>query len=178
MSTYNLRQELIKIARKDVGKVEVTKNQAPFIKKLWPATTYPEGYENREPYCAAGIAYCVQQWLLNADVRNALGLTEKTAEKWRCKSAAVTGWIRWAKDTSGVKVLPRSVILHAGDLAVYKWENGSRHIETVVDDDNTKDGPFVAIGYNTDEAGSRDGQGTWQKPRSRSQIECFIRMLP
>lgn len=178
MSTYNLRQELIKIARKDVGKTEVTKNQAPWIKKFWTATTYPEGYENREPYCAAGLSYWVQQWLLNVDVRNALGLTEKTAEKWRCKSAAVVEWIKWAKATAGVKVLPRSVILHAGDLAVYKWDNGSRHIEVVVDDDNTKDGPMVCIGANTNSAGSRDGEGTYEKPRSRGQIECFIRTLP
>lgn len=173
MSTYSLRQELIKIARKDVGKVEVTKNQAPFIKKLWPATTYPEGYENREPYCAAGMAYCVQQWLLNVDVRNALGLSVEEAEKWRCKSAAVAGWVSWAKKTKGVKVLPKNCILHAGDLAVYSYS----HLECVTNDDNTEDGPFVAIGFNTNAAGSRDGEGCFEKPRSRSQIECFIRML-
>jgi len=174
MSTYNLRQQLLTIARKDVGKVEETKNQAPFIKKLWPATTYPEGYANREPYCAAGVAYCVQQWLLSEQVRKALGLTVDGAEKWRCKSAAVSGWVSWAKKTKGVKVLPKNCILHAGDLAVYEFS----HIELVVDDDNTETGPMVCIGFNTDEAGSRDGQGCWQKPRSRSQVQCFIRMLP
>lgn len=42
-TSLDLRRELVGIARLDRGKTEVTKNQAPWIKKYWPATSYPEG---------------------------------------------------------------------------------------------------------------------------------------
>jgi hypothetical protein len=178
MSTYDLRLKLLEIARLDRNKVEVTKNQAPWIAKLWPATTYPNGMENREPYCAAGVAYCVKQWLLEEEVREALGFTTVAqGEKWRCKSASVykadDSWLNWAKKTEGVTVLPKTCILHAGDLAVYSYS----HIEMVTDDDNTTTGAFLAIGYNTDKAGSADGEGCYEKPRNRAKIKNFIRLL-
>jgi hypothetical protein len=115
MSTFALRQKLIDIARKDVGKTEVTKNQAPWIAKYWPATTYPDGMDNREPYCAAAQAYCLREWLKLKEVLTALGMTKEQAEKWRCKSASVfkasDSWLNWAKSAKGVKVLPKNSIL-------------------------------------------------------------------
>lgn len=173
MSTYPLRQKLIEIARRDRNLVEETKNQAPWIRKLWPATTYPKGFANREPYCAAGVAYCVQQWLQYPDVCAALGKTQEQAAAWRCKSAAAFEWEKWAVQKK-LTVLPKNCILHAGDLVIYN----KSHIEIVTDDDNTKTGPFTAIGYNTNAAGSRDGEGCFEKPRSRGDVKCFIRILP
>lgn len=177
MSTYDLRLKLIEIARLDRNKVEVTKNQAPWIAKLWPATSYPDGMQNREPYCAAGMAYCVREWLRDKTVLAALGMTAQQAEKWRCKSASVfkaeNSWLNWAKQAKGVTILPKTSILHAGDLAVYSYS----HIEMVTDDDNTTTGAFVAIGYNTDKSGSADGEGCYEKPRNRAKIKNFIRLL-
>jgi hypothetical protein len=173
MSTYLTRLALVNIARRDVGKTEVSKNRAPWIEKLWPATSYPKGHENREPYCAAGVAYCVREWLKLQQTLDAFKMTPAQTEKWRCKSAAVAGWYEWAQETSGVMVLPKSTILHAGDLVIYTYS----HIELVADDDGTKDGPFTVIGYNTDAGGSRDGEGCYEKPRSRKSVKCFIRML-
>ncbi len=179
MSTYHLRQRLLRLARFDVGQVEDTKNQAIWIKKLWPATTYGiEGYHDRAPYCAAGVAYVVKEWLLDEDVRAALGLTLPQAEKWRCKAASVKNdpddnWLSWAAAAKGVEILHRNCILHAGDLVIYMYS----HIEIVTNDDGTETGPFVAIGYNTNAAGSRDGEGCFEKPRSRDRVQCFIRLL-
>lgn len=178
MSTYPLRKLLIEIARQDRDKVEVTKNQAPWISKLWKSTSYPDGMQNREPYCAAGMAYCVDIWLENSKVREAMGLTEAQAEKWRCRSASVfraeDSWLNWAKQAKGVTVLPKTCILHAGDLVIYSYS----HIEMVTDDDGTTDGAMVCIGYNTDQSGSADGQGCFEKPRNRSKVKNFIRLLP
>jgi len=181
MSTFLIRQQLLSIARRDVGKVENTDNRAPWIAKLWPATATPYFYNigNRDypkgnpPYCAAGVCYSVREWLKLPQALQALKMTPVQAEKWRCKSAAVAGWYEWAQHTSGVMVLPKSCILHAGDLVIYTYS----HIEIVSDDDGTKDGPFVAIGYNTDAGGSRDGEGCFEKPRSRKSVKCFIRVL-
>src|SRR5689334_4922697 len=97
MSTLALRQRLIAIADKDVGQMETSRNHGPAIEKFWPATSYPEGYANREPYCAAGVSYWVREWLKDPSVLAALGKTPQEAEKWRCKSARAFDWIDWAK---------------------------------------------------------------------------------
>lgn len=172
--TYHLRQKWIEIARRDKGKVETTKNHGQWIEKLWPLTNYPDGYKNREPYCAAGMAYCLHHWLLHEDVRKALGLADfKAADKWRCQSAVAFEWLNWAKKRNLI-ILPAYIILHAADIAVYSHS----HIELVTDDDDTPTGPFVAIGYNTNASGSRDGEGCHEKPRFRNNVKNFIRILP
>lgn len=172
MSTYDLRKQHVAIARKDVGKVEIGKNQGDWIKKYWPATSYTDGYSNKEPYCAAAQAYWLQQWLKNQAVLDALKMTTAQAEKWRCKSAAAFGWTTWAKD-KGLEILPKNCILHMGDIVVYSYS----HIEIVSDDDGTKTGPFTAIGANTNAAGSADGDGCFEKPRNRAKVREFIRLL-
>jgi len=172
MSTFAIRKKLIDIARLDVGKVEVSKNQSPWIAKLWTATTYPEGMQERQPYCAAGASYGLREWLKLPEVLEALKMTPEQAEKWRCKSAAVREWSKWAR-AHKLRILPKHSILKTGDIVIYDYS----HIEFVTDDDGTPKGPFVAVGYNTNSAGSRDGEGAFEKPRSRSKVECFIRIL-
>lgn len=170
--TYPLRAALVKIARADVGQVEQTKNRAPWIEKLWSATTYPKGHEERQPYCAAGMAWCVREWLKLPEVRAALKLSETAAETWRCKSPAAFEWKKWSV-RHGVPVLSKNVVLRAADIVIYTYS----HIELVTDDDGTTTGPFTAIGYNTNAAGARDGEGCFEKPRSRKGVLCFIRLL-
>ena len=171
-TTYELRRRWCDLARLDVGRKEVTRNTAPWIAKLWPATNYPDGMAELEPYCAAGMAYTKQQWLTLPEVLDALGKTPEEAEKWRCKSAVAFDWIKWAK-RNGALVLPPHCVLHAADLAVYVHS----HIELVTNDDGTTNGPFTAIGYNTNASGSRDGEGCFEKPRSREKVKCFLRLL-
>jgi hypothetical protein len=172
-STYELRKRFVAIARLDSGKTEVMKNHAPWIEKLWPATSYPEGYDNREPYCAAGLAYCLREWLKDSEVLAALNLSAQGSDQWRCKSAAAFEWQKWA-GRKNLQVLPVRSILHTADIVIYK----KSHIELVTNDDGTLGGPFVAVGYNTNASGSRDGEGCFEKPRSRSDVKCFIRILP
>lgn len=172
MSTYDLRTKLVTLERQDVGKVEVSKNQAPWIAKFWPATTYPGGHKNKEPYCAAAQCYWIMRWLSDEEVLCAFDFTASEAEAWRPKSAAVKDWLPWAK-AKGLEVLPKKCILHTGDLVIYSYS----HIELVVDDDGTDSGAFVTIGFNTDPGGSRDGEGCFEKPRKRDQVKGFIRML-
>ena len=179
MSTFALRKRLVDIARFDVGSVEVTKNRAPWIAKLWPATSYPEGYDLNDPhskgraaYCAAGLAYCLREWLNLPEVLDTFKLKPSTAEKWRCKSARAFDWEDWAK-AKKLQILPKNSILKTADIVIYSYS----HIELVSDDDGTKTGPFTAIGYNTNASGSRDGEGCFEKPRARASVKCFIRLL-
>lgn len=178
--TFHLRLKLLEIARGDRGKVEETKNRAPWIAKLWDATDSPElyhlndpNYQGRPPYCAAGLCYAMREWLRIPDVLRALNLTPEQAEKWRCKSAGAFAWMNWAAK-HGLQILPAHCILHAGDIVVYTYS----HIELVTDDDNTTTGPFVALGHNTNASGSADGEGCFEKPRSRGLVKAFIRIMP
>ncbi len=178
MSTFSLRQQWIEIARRDVGKVEVTRNQAPWIAKLWPATTYSGGMAERQPYCAAGQAYCLREWGKVPGVLDALKMTPAQFEKWRCKSASVYkadySWLSWAKEKK-LTFIGSADNFHTGDLILYSYS----HIEVYVDD-STAVSPtgFMAIGYNTDSGGSADGDGCFEKPRSRKNILRVIRILP
>lgn len=166
---------LILIAQRDVGRVEVTRNQAPWIKAYWPATHYPSGHDERMPYCAASLCHDVREWLKIADVRKSLGLKDAAAaEKWRCKSPscykAPDSWEAWAKKKG--LLLSKRVNLRAGDIVIY----GRSHIELVsfVHDPML----HVCIGANTDGTGSREGDGKWEKLRNKDDVRSVIRLLP
>lgn len=170
-STLPLRQKLIEIAARDVGQMETSRNHGPAIGKFWPATSYPEGYDNREPYCAAGVSYWVREWLKLPEVQAAFGKTWEQLDKWRCKSAAAFGWKEWAKD-KGVRLLTDSPseVLHTGDIVVFDFS----HIGIVYDDKGDR---IYTIEANTGASGGRDGDGIFRKDRPREVAKCFIRLL-
>ena len=167
----NLGARLVAIAAVDVNKLEVGRNRAPWIQKFWPATDYPEGYANREPYCAAAVSYWVAQWLKDAAVLANLGMTAAAAERWRCKSAGAFRWLEWARskgvrtfsDSPGLKLLP-------GDIMVFDMS----HIGIV--ESATIGSTIYTIEANTGATGGRDGDGCFRKIRTRSLARGFIRL--
>ena len=172
MSTLALRQRLVEIARRDVGQMETSRNQGPAIKKFWPATSYHEGYADRQPYCAAAVCYWIREWLKDKEVLAAFNMTPARAEAWRCKSAAAFGWYDWAKKRGLLTMNdgPENV-LHVGDLMVFDCS----HIGIVRGDDRS----FVyTIEANTGPGGGRDGDGIFEKNRLRREARNFIRLLP
>lgn len=171
MNTLHLRKRLIDIARRDVGQMETSRNRGPAIAKFWPTTSYPEGYANREPYCAAGVCYWVAKWLKDPEVLAALGMTPAKSEAWRCKSAAAYGWLDWAKK-KGLLVMGDSInnTLHTGDLVVFDFS----HIGIVYDDYKDR---IKTIEANTGVSGGRDGEGIFDKDRPREIARSFIRLL-
>lgn len=176
MSTYNLRLKLIEIARLDKDKIESSRNQGSWIKKLWSATNYPEGYDERQPYCAAGVCYCIREWLKIPEVLDAFGFSATQAEKWRPKYSSVfkspkNNLLYWAEQ-KGLEILDKNANFHTGDLIIYEYS----HVEFYTGDDVQKG--IFCIGYNTNASGSRDGEGCFEKRRTRNQIKCAIRMLP
>lgn len=175
MSTYDLRRRLVTIASRDVGQMETSRNQGPAIRKFWPATTYTDGYRERQPYCAAAVCYWVREWLKTPEVAIAVckqyDLLPKQLETWRCKSAAAFGWLDWAKK-HGVEILSDSILntLHTGDIMVFDMS----HIGIVADDSKQI---VYTIEANTGASGGRDGDGIFQKSRHRPLARAFIRIL-
>ena len=168
----SLGSRLAAIAAADVGKLEVGRNRAPWIQKFWPATDYPDGYANREPYCAAAVAYWVRQWLLDPAVLANLGMTAAAAERWRCKSAGAFRWLEWAR-AKGVKTCPDApgVRLQPGNLMVFDMS----HIGVI--ESATTTSTIYTIEANTGASGGRDGDGCFRKVRRREMARGFIRLV-
>jgi len=172
MSTLALRQKLTAIAARDAGHRETSRNRGPAIEKFWSATSYgPAGYANREPYCAAGVAWWVREWLRDPAVLAALQMTPAAAEKWRCKSARAFDWIDWAK-SRGVRILSDAPgeILHTGDIVVFDFS----HIGILCDDRGSR---IHTIEANTGDTSGNDGDGIFHKDRPREIARKFLRLL-
>lgn len=171
MSTLDIRNRFVEIARRDVGKMESSRNRGPAIAKFWTATTYPEGYSNREPYCAAAMCYWLREWLKDPEVLAALKMTATQAEAWRCKSARAFDWMGWA-EKKGLLVMGDSMshTLHTADIMVFDIS----HIGLVFDDYKDR---VKTIEANTGPVNQRDGEGIFEKDRPREMARCFIRLL-
>ena len=174
MNTLPLRRRLVDLCRQDRGKEETKRNQGDWIKKFWPATSYPGGYVEQQPYCAAGLVYWVREWLRDPEVQAALKLTPKEVESWRCKSAscfkAADSWEAWAKK-KGLWIPGPFVDLNVGDLVIYTHS----HIEIVTD---THSNGNTVLGFNTGNGVERDGRWCYEKPMKVTRIRGAIRMLP
>lgn len=171
-SSLKLRARLVAIAQLDVGEIETSRNHGPAIAKFWPATSYEDGYRDRQPYCAAAGCFWVKKWLLDPEVLSALNKTPSEAEAWRCKSALVFDWIPWAKKNN-LLVLDDSPknVLHLGDIMIFDMS----HFGIVTDDYKNR---VRTIEANTGASGGRDGDGIFEKDRPREIAKCFIRILP
>ena len=172
MNTLTQRGKLIDIAMRDVGLKETSRNHGPAIEKFWPATSYPDGYQNREPYCAAAVCYWVREWLSLPDVQAALGFTTVAqAMAWRCRSARAFDWIQWAKEKK-LRILSDSPeeTLHTGDIVVYDFS----HIGIVINDSKTR---ILTIEANTGPAPGNEGDGIYRKDRPKEVARAFIRLL-
>lgn len=169
--TLALRQQLVEIAARDVGQMETSRNHGPAIAKFWPCTDYPDGYENREPYCAAAMCYWVRMWMREQAVQDAFKKTFNELDNWRCQSPAAFGWRDWAK-AHGVRMLSDSPneVLHTADIVVFDFS----HIGIVTGDAGSR---IYTIEANTGASGGRDGDGIFRKDRPREVARCFIRLL-
>jgi hypothetical protein len=163
MNTLSLRRRLVDLCRQDRGKEEEKRNQGAWIKKFWPATSYPGGYVEQQPYCAAGLVYWTREWLCDPEV-----------ESWRCKSAscfkAADSWEAWAKK-KGLWLPGPFVDLNVGDLVIYTHS----HIEIVTE---THANGNTVLGFNTGNGVERDGRWCYEKPMTVTRIRGAIRMLP
>lgn len=156
-----MQRRILDIAEGELGIVETSRNQGPGIEKYWTATSYPDGYENREPYCAAAVCWIVKQAMAD--------------DKWTFrapKSATAFGFEDWsyAQDAStNTKKKPRGDI-QKGDLIVFTFS----HIGIATSSPN-KDGIFSTIEANTGPNGERDGDGVWRKRRHFDLVRSRIR---
>lgn len=175
MSTLALRQRLIDIATAEVGFKETEgANAGPEVRKYQMATTQKVV---PWPWCAAFVAWCMQQWLQAPDVQRAFGIPEASApplspvEAWRFKSALAFDFEKWGEER-GFKVLPEQELAKLGDIITFDFS----HIGFVRLDE-IQGQEIQTVEGNTNGAGSRDGNGVWLKSRPDKLTRKYIRLL-
>ena len=158
--SFSAVDKLIDIARSQLFIRESSKNQGDGIKKLWDATSYPEGFANREPYCAAGMVWTVKE-------------SQIFSENDRPKSASAFSWETWADShLSKVKIDRSPELVSEGDIIVFKFS----HIGLATSDSDKK-GDFDTVEFNTNKAGEREGDGCFEKSRNISSVRSTISVI-
>lgn len=137
---------------------EASKNQGPEIAKFWTATNYPDGYANREPYCAAFVCWLVKEAVGGRKVSFILP-----------KSALAYDLERWAR-ANGAKGVSVVKTPKPGDLFTLATAS---HCGVVVGVNN---GSVITIEGNTDGTGGREGDGVYKRSRPIKTIRQFIRI--
>ena len=156
-----LPEKVVLAALSQVGIHEDSRNHGTGIDKYWKATSYPEGYADRAPYCAAFVCWAVQQ-----------AMEFGTYTFKRPTTAAAWGFEEWslAQDNStSTKKKPRGDIKR-GDLIVYTFSHIGIATSAV-----DKNGHFGTVEANTDGSGSREGDGVYAKTRHIDQVRARIR---
>jgi hypothetical protein len=164
----NPRMALVEAAITQIGVRETSRNAGPELVKYWDATSYPNGDEDRQPWCAAFVAWVIfeaMKW------QPLLALGDKT----RPRSAAVKDWVPWAlKPSNGCVVFGPSDPKYKpepGDIVVFTFS----HIGIVERFDGWSKG-LQTIEGNTDDEGSREGVKVCRRTRPASQCKSFIRL--
>lgn len=160
-TTESIAARLVEIAKTQVGIREVTKNQGPGIEKFWTATSYKDGFKNREPYCAAFVCWLVHEACKNQAIPFSLPTSPVAYdfEKWGA-----------ANSNKGVSVLSNSASLKAGDIFTLATASHVGLIKSV------GKSTVTTIEGNTDGSGSREGDGVYERTRAIVSLRKIIRI--
>lgn len=144
-----------------LGIHETSKNHGEGIAKYWEATNYPDGYQDRAPYCAAALCWVIRE-----------AMKGKTYTFVRPRTAAAFGFESWSLDqdnSTQTKKKPGNDI-KPGDIVILAIS----HIEVALTKPNSK-GVYESIGANTGATFGNDGDGVYRKLRNISGIRSRIR---
>lgn len=158
---------LAKIAAAHIGELERTRNRSPFILKIWRETWEDGGeyYENREPWCAAFVCWCIKQ-SIGTNVR--LGALPS-----RVLSPSVHLMRERLAGNSGARIVGWRDA-QAGDLITFL--PAFSHIGIV---ERCDVGGLWTIEGNTNGEGSREGDGVYRRTRAEDLVRrCDVWRLP
>jgi len=159
--------KLAKIAESQVGVRESGRNSGEHVRKYQGATSLEE---KEFAWCAAFVDWCIAEWLKDAEAVKWLGLRVRTPDAWRPKTALAYGFLGWAKDRPNTtEILMPSAEAQAGDIVMYTFS----HVGIVISDNGKT---IQTVEGNTNEEGSREGDGVYYKTRNKSLVKRFVRI--
>lgn len=153
---------LVTIAKSQVGVMEEPpdSNMGKRVEE-YQATTWLDG--TGWPYCAAFVCWCVKEAREMGEEEYGWRRPE-TPGAWNFENWA------WNQAGNGVELFKPPAIIQPGDILVYTFSHIG--ICAGMDEDNK----VPAIEGNTNEAGSREGGGVFNKIRLRRKIRSVIRI--
>lgn len=151
---------IVSIAANEIGIRETSKNQGPGLAKYWTATSYGDGYTDRQPYCAAFVCWVVKQAV--SDLSHDYSLPT---------SALAYDFEKWGKANSGKGVSIVAGKVKPGDIFTLSAISHVGLISRVIDEDTVE-----TIEGNTDGSGSREGDGVYKRTRKISGFRKVIRI--
>lgn len=147
-----IAERALHVAAARIGEREVRRNSSPWIDRFLAAVGLNPGYA----WCASFV-----YWSLRASGWDASLLPQ------RRKAAAVVNWRRWAAENDLITLKPRR-----GDLMLWvNLDNVTGHIGFITKVDGRE---FETIEGNTNDAGSREGDGVYRKTRQMGGKIEFI----
>lgn len=162
------RSKFIEVASRFVGIRETSFNRFPHEKEIWASTSFPDGYLEKQPYCAAFVCHVVDV----AD-RESEDLEFPT----RPREAATINWMDWARSAeNGVSIFKPG----AGNYGPERGDiiNFRPHISHI----------GLVVGYlpatfeietieaNTSDGSMREGDGIYRRVRKMSICGEFYRL--
>lgn len=164
----NPRLVLLSVAERDL-KIRESEgnNRGPGIAKFWAATSYADGYKNREPYCAAAVCW----WVAEAG---------RCGVRWLAplpREAAVRNFLSWARRRASAGDVMFAAVPLPGDIVCFLphfshigvvAKAGAGEVETI--EANTTAGAASL-------AKERDGGGVYRRTRKLGLCGSFVRLL-
>jgi hypothetical protein len=173
----------IHIALEQVGVKETYgPNLGPEIQKYQAATTLAPG---AWPYCAAGVAWCLRERILEGGFQPYLDAKRKAGgtlepDDWRYRGGTAAGLEIWGAMHGTVQRAELPV--HPGDIITYDFEGRgvADHCGIAVADNHDS---LSVVEFNTSDpngpAGNeRNGDGVYMKFRPRHLARRVIRLVP
>lgn len=162
----NPRETLVRVAFEWVGIRETSKNHFPGMEKVWGATSYPMGFWDRQPYCAAFVCWVVAEAVKRNPVLSVPVLPTM---------AAVVHWKEWARNPkAGVTTFrPNEYTPAPGDIGSLLPKTS--HI-VIVDSYDAANQIVHTLEGNTDDDGGREGDGFYSKARKLASFGEFYRI--
>lgn len=146
-----LGQNLVDIAVAELHNKEIGDNSGPAVRKYQAATVEAPG---RWPWCAAFVAWCIQQ--------------AGYPDGQRFKSALAYDLETWGLQQNGV-LLTEYNTAQPGDLVTYDFS----HCGIVEFDRGDQ---IAVIEGNTNDQGAREGDGVYRRYRDRRLVRRFVRI--
>lgn len=154
----SLRHELLKNLTEQLDVKEITPNSSPMIDKYLESV----GFDNPVPWCAAFVSWN----LSNLNIEN-------PNSAWSPSFANAKDVIWYSK--SGYK--HKHIHAKCGDVVTFYYSRLKRvgHVGFYIKTD--KSGYFITIEGNTNQSGSRTGDGVYTKKRHPNKVHAISRYI-
>lgn len=156
---------VLHLAIADLGIRETEgKNRGPGIAKYWEATSYKDGYKNREPYCAAAVCYWVREACHGRKVPFDLPT-----------SARAFDFLRWPGQNLnlGLIYLNKNADLLPGDIVVWEFS----HVSVLEHAAPRGTTAIRTVDANTSpDSGDNEGGGVYRRTRQRTLVRGVARI--